>query len=75
MKCPVCGGTIKDGLTNIPVELETGLLYIKQVPADVCNQCGESFISDDVAEKLEKIVEKAKQQKVEIEVIFYQDAA
>jgi len=41
MKCPICGGTIKAGTTNLPVELETGLLFIKGIPADVCSQCGE----------------------------------
>jgi len=33
------------------------------------------FIPDDVAAKLEEIVEAAKKQKVEIEVVDYQGAA
>lgn len=75
MKCPVCGGSIKGGSTNLPIEMKSGLLYVKQVPADICNQCGESFISDDVAENLEKIVAKAEKQKIEVEIISYKDAA
>ena len=75
MKCPICGGNMKRGLTNLPVELEAGLLYVKQVPADVCGQCEEAFIPDDVAEKLERIVDRARRQKVEIEVVSYQGAA
>ncbi len=75
MKCPTCGGTVKRGVTNLPIELETGLLYVKRVPADICEQCDEVFIPDDVAARLEEIVEAAKKQKVEIEVVDYQGAA
>ncbi|MDP2211720.1 MAG: type II toxin-antitoxin system MqsA family antitoxin [Candidatus Aquicultor sp.] len=75
MKCPTCGGTVKRSTTNLPIELETGLLYVKHVPADICEQCGEVFMPDDVAAKLEGIVEAAKKQKVEIEVVDYQGAA
>lgn len=75
MMCPMCGGSIKKDHTNLPLEFETGLLYLKNVPAEICNQCGEVFVSDSVAGKLEDIVSKAKKQKVEIEVVSYQDAA
>jgi len=75
MTCPVCGGTVEKGLTNLPVELESGILYIKQVPANICSQCGETFIPDDVAEQIEKIVARAKAENVEIEVINYEGAA
>ena len=75
MKCHTCGGTVKRGVTNLPIELETGLLYVKHVPAEICEQCDEVFIPDDVAAKLEEIVEVAKKQKVEIEVVDYQGAA
>lgn len=75
MKCPACGGTVKRGITNLPIELETGLLYIKHIPADICVQCDDVFIPDEVAAKLEEIVETAKQRKVEIEVVDFQGAA
>lgn len=75
MKCPTCGGTVKRGVTNLPIELATGLLYVKHVPAEICEQCDEVFIPDDVAAKLESIAEAAKKQNIEIEVVDYQGAA
>ncbi|MDP2211355.1 MAG: type II toxin-antitoxin system MqsA family antitoxin [Candidatus Aquicultor sp.] len=75
MKCPTCSGIAKRGVTNLPIELETGLLYVKHVPADICEQCDEVFIPDDVAARLEEIVAVARKQKVEIEVVDYQGAA
>ncbi len=71
MKCPVCGGTVKRGTTNLPVEIERGVLFIKGVPADVCVQCGEAFIPDETASLVEKIVARARDMKVELEVISF----
>lgn len=75
MKCPVCGGSIKRATTNLPVEIERGVLFIKGVPADVCAQCEEAFIPDEVAALLEKVVARARDMKVELEVISYEAVA
>jgi len=62
MNCPVCKGELTRGTTNFPVELDGGFLIVKNVPADVCGQCGEAFIPDDVAGSLEKTVDAAQEQ-------------
>ncbi|OHB91289.1 MAG: hypothetical protein A3D89_05800 [Planctomycetes bacterium RIFCSPHIGHO2_02_FULL_52_58] len=72
MRCPVCKGTIKRGTTNLPVEIEKGVLSIKGVPADVCTQCEEAFIPDEVASLMEKIVARARKMKVELEVVSFE---
>ena len=48
---------------------------IKGVPANICKQCGEYFIENDIALKLEKIIEEAKKNKAEIFVINYSEMA
>ena len=75
MRCPVCKGTIKRGTTNLPVEIEKGVLFIKGVPADVCTQCDEAFIPDEAASLVEKIVARARKMKVELEVISFEAVA
>lgn len=75
MKCPVCGGTVKRATTNLPVEIEGGMLFIRGVPADVCGQCEEAFIPDESAALVEKIVARAREMKVELEVISYNAVA
>lgn len=75
MKCPTCAGTVKRDVTNLPVELETGLLYVRHVPADICDQCDDVFIPDDVVAKLAGIVKAAKKQRVEVQVVDYQGVA
>ena len=64
--CPICGGTKIESATSFTVDYKTGVVLVRDVPAIVCTQCGEEWISDEIAEKLEKIVKVAKQQKQEI---------
>ena len=75
MICPVCKGEVRRATTNFPVELDGGFLIIKNVPADVCGQCGEAFIPDEIAESLEKTVEAARRSKAEIEIVSYEKVA
>jgi YgiT-type zinc finger domain-containing protein len=64
--CPVCGGIKSESGTSFTVDYKIGVVVIRDVPATVCQQCGEEWISDAVSEKLEQIVNIAKQQKQEI---------
>ena len=59
-RCPVCGGTKHPGKTIFTVELGFGVVALRDVPATVCALCGEDWISDAVAEKLEVIVQEAR---------------
>ena len=51
------------------------IIVIKNVPCLECDQCGEKYYTDEVAEKLEVIVNMAKKLMQEIAVIDYQQAA
>ena len=48
---------------------------VKNVPAMVCEQCGEAYYTDEVAEKLERIVEKMRTFVKEVAVVEYEKAA
>ena len=69
MKCVIC----KNGETQAKtatVTLESGnmTLVIKQVPADVCGNCGEEYLSSDVSEKLLKEADGAQKSGVQVDV-------
>lgn len=57
-KCAICGGEVKHKKVDIPVGLEGKLLMIREVPADVCCECGEIYYTLEVARKLEAIEDK-----------------
>ena len=48
--------TVTPSLTTHVVNYNGAIIVIKNVPCEECEQCGEKFYTDDVAEKLEKMV-------------------
>lgn len=73
--CPLCRGLKLNGETTFTIDLKNSLIVVRRVPALVCQQCGEIWIEDIVAQKLEKITNDVKKHPREIEVLFYKDAA
>ena len=71
MNCVMCKGNMKRGTTNYPIDRDSQFLLIKNVPALICDQCGEIFIDDNVFEKIEEIVESAQNSNVEIEILRF----
>jgi YgiT-type zinc finger domain-containing protein len=72
MKCLIC----KHGQTHpapITVTLERGALTLvfKAVPADVCENCGEQYVSAEITAKLLKEAEAASAAGIEVEVRSY----
>ena len=72
--CFMCKGELENKNTTFMVDLDGCIIIVKNVPSQVCEQCGETSYSDDVAKNLEKIVNKVKGTPVEITVINYNDS-
>ncbi|RKY09013.1 MAG: hypothetical protein DRP56_03285 [Planctomycetota bacterium] len=72
MKCVICKqGQTHDGLTTVTLERGCTTVVIKEVPAEVCENCGEYYLNEEVTEKVQRLAEQAFQQGVEIEVLRY----
>ncbi len=69
--CPLCGGGKKSGKTIFTVNLGEGVLVVRDVPALVCGQCGEDWIDDKVASRLEKLVDEARNKHLQVEVAAF----
>lgn len=61
--------------TTHVVNYQKCIIIIKNVPCLECEQCGEKFYTDEVSEKIEKIVNSVKKLMQEISVIDYKTAA
>lgn len=66
--------TIQSTTTHF-VNCQNCLIVIKNVPCLECDQCGEKYYTDEVSEKLEMIVNMAKELMQEITVIDYDQTA
>jgi YgiT-type zinc finger domain-containing protein len=58
-RCPLCGGDKQSDNTTFAVDLPFGVVVVRGVPAFVCTRCGDAWIDDPVAAKLEGIVADA----------------
>lgn len=61
--------------TTFTVENNGCIIVIKNVPCTECPICGETYFSDEVSAKIEKMVENAKKMMQEVSVIDYNKAA
>ncbi|RUM44611.1 MAG: YgiT-type zinc finger domain-containing protein [Hydrogenimonas sp.] len=71
--CPICYGLKSSGTTTFTVDLGFGIVVVRDVPATICEQCGAEWIEDEIAEKLEEIVQDAKEKHTMIEVATFAD--
>lgn len=72
MKCQLCkNGTTNNG--NVTVTLERGntIVVIKNVPADICENCGEYYLEEETTFKILAKAEVAAQNNAEVEILQY----
>ena len=74
--CMYCkNSTTINSTTTHVVNYKNCIIVIKNVPCLECEQCGEKYYTDEVAERLEIIVNMAKKLMQEIAVIDYPQVA
>lgn len=71
MECFMCKGELIEKKVNYMVDLEKTIIIIKDVPAKVCDQCGEQYFDDETSQNIEKIVNKLKDLSTEVTIINY----
>ena len=71
--CFFCKGSTEPKTKTHVVVLDQCVIIIKNVPALVCNQCGEAYFTDDVMQKLEAIVDRLENIIKEVAIVDYAD--
>lgn len=69
--CPLCGGQLSVELATIPFVLGKSVAVIKQVPAEVCDACGEPFLHAEATDVVGSLLEKALASSAEVSVMTY----
>ena len=75
MNCFVCKGDLVEERKTYVATLPECVIIVKDVPALVCKQCGEVYYSDEVSDRLEKIVGRLKKLVKEVAIVEYNEAA
>ncbi|WP_292769284.1 type II toxin-antitoxin system MqsA family antitoxin [Nostoc sp. NOS(2021)] len=72
MKCVICKhGETKPGLVTVTLERDECIIVLKKVPAEICDNCGEYYLSDAVTEQVLEKAESAINNGAELEILRY----
>jgi YgiT-type zinc finger domain-containing protein len=72
MNCVICKhGTTEPGLVTVTLNRGNTVIVIKEVPAEVCTNCGEYYLAEEVSKKLLARSNAAVAAGAEVEIIRY----
>jgi len=72
MKCLFCKQEeMSPGLVTVVLQRGDTTVVFKEVPADVCKNCGEYVLSDEVTGKLLERAEEAVRKNTEVEILKF----
>ena len=72
MKCVLCKtGQSQLGTTTVTLERNHTVIVFKDVPAEVCEDCGEYYLSEAVTKRIYQQAEEAVQRNAEVEALRY----
>lgn len=55
--CYYCGGEVKEELTELDYRYKGKLFIFQDVPAGLCQQCGEKYLVSSIAKDIEKRIQ------------------
>ena len=71
MNCFKCGAKAEKGTTTSVTDLGNCLVIVRNVPCFKCTECDEIFYTGDTVERLEEIIDRAKEAMQEVSIIDY----
>ena len=70
MECVICkNGTTKQGFVTFTLERENVIIVFKNVPALVCENCGDFYLTEETTQLLIDKATKTLEKGVEFEII------
>ena len=71
-RCYFCGGKVKAGVTTLPFVFGSQVVIVKQVPADICVQCGEPMLDSVTAAAVDNLLKQAHRSGFELSLLTYE---
>ncbi|GAB4302947.1 MAG: hypothetical protein Kow0096_24770 [Thiohalomonadaceae bacterium] len=72
MQCVLCRqGATQPGQVTVTLERGGSVVIFKEVPAEVCENCGEYYLTGEVTDRLMSRAEEAIRQGAEVEIVRY----
>ena len=72
MKCTFCKqGSTRPGNVTVTLSREDTVVVIRNVPAEVCENCSEYFLSENTTDHILSRAEEAVKKGAEVEILCY----
>lgn len=72
MNCVICkNGKTMPGKVTVTLQRSESTIVFQEVPAEVCNNCGEYYLSEEISEQLLRRAESAVKNGAMLEVQKY----
>ncbi len=72
LKCVVCRqGETREGTATVTLERDGMILVFKKVPAEVCEVCGEEYVTEQITGRLLAAAEEAARAGVQVDIREY----
>jgi YgiT-type zinc finger domain-containing protein len=72
LKCVVCRqGETREGTATVTLERDGMILVFKKVPAEVCEVCGEEYVTEQITARLLAAAEEAARAGVQVDIREY----
>ena len=72
MQCVICKmGDTAPGTTSVTLQRGGTTVVIKDVPAEICENCGEYYLSEEISERVLALAETAVMNNAEIEILRF----
>ena len=72
MTCLLCkNGETRPGRVTVTLERGKTVVVVRDVPADVCENCGEYYLDSSVAQEVYQRAEAAVARNAEVEILHY----
>lgn len=72
MTCVICKqGELYPGTTTVTMTRGESTVVIKNVPADICENCGEYYLSEDISKQVMLMAEEAIKRNHEVEIVQF----
>lgn len=74
MECVICKtGETAPGHATVVAQRNGTVVIVKEVPADLCQNCGEYYLDEPVASKVYLQAEEAVKRHAEVSILRYVD--
>ncbi len=72
MKCVICKlGETHAGQAIVTLHRGEATIIIKAVPAQICDNCGEYYLSDEISKQVMSLAENAIKQNAEVKILRF----